>query len=843
MTILTKLIVLATAMLFSCTCNSQVLDSFLYTGVPDSSIWQGNLKDFIVENKYLRSNSQEKNHSFYLGMPIAKRPEYGHIGLSFGFNTSSKNYLDILLCADSLTEKPRQALVLRVGGVQDAIEVIERDSNRVVKVVQHYSGSTHRFQGNVLWEFEEQKRLKITINDSSFYTNSNLCDDIRTPFTGFVVHQSTSSFFHKHRFEHLYWGDKPKDVSPPIIINHELPDNGSLTLFFNEEMDTTWSGSIIVLDKEMFGYKWLNQQTLAAKSVEPWPVNTMFNLEIKNWRDLSKNSIPDTSISSLFLKLAKAKPFDIVINELMVDPKPSVNLPEAEFVELYNTSDKAIDLGTCTFSDASSTAQLPDIVLFPNSYTILASIKDSLNFGMDNTIFLNDFPTLNNSADQLLLQCNSQAIHWLDYDSDYMQNAVKEEGGWSLEMIDTKNPCGGPGNWAYSNNDAGGTPGRQNSISGINPDAEVPYLKGIGVKDNEVILELSEIMYPSLLDAFKFELKQASISPKSVKWSGRTSILLEFEGHFKKGWRDSLRLPALNDCVGFLNRDSIVLVAVPSTAAKSDIVFNEIMFDARTESSEFIELYNASENILDLAEVQLATKDDGEWSNAFPLRGSPTLFFLKTYAVFSENGQSIYSQYLQSDSTVFFDVGKMPNLSSLGGEIYLIDRKVEVIDHLDYSASNHFDLLKTNKGVSLERIHPTTVGYSSDAWVSASELSGGATPGVKNSQYYEPLRATNVRLEYTTFSPNNDGFRDRLVIIFNSLNPVQNTRIAIFTLNGILVKEILPRTLLGTEQTVFWDGKDNSGHRVSPDIYILLLEAYDAKGNIHRERLSLNVVY
>ena len=49
-------------------------------------------------------------------------------------------------------------------------------------------------------------------------------------------------------------------------------------------------------------------------------------------------------------------------------------------------------------------------------------------------------------------------------------DGLKSEGGWSLEIIDTDYPFFGNGNWQASESFEGGTPGRINSVSGVNRD-------------------------------------------------------------------------------------------------------------------------------------------------------------------------------------------------------------------------------------------------------------------------------------------------------------------------------------------------------------------------------------
>ena len=65
-------------------------------------------------------------------------------------------------------------------------------------------------------------------------------------------------------------------------------------------------------------------------------------------------------------------------------------------------------------------------------------------------------------------------MHAVGYTDAWYRNDLKAMGGWTLEMIDPKNPCGGSSNWGASINNKGGTPGANNSIDGINRDDQPP---------------------------------------------------------------------------------------------------------------------------------------------------------------------------------------------------------------------------------------------------------------------------------------------------------------------------------------------------------------------------------
>ena len=88
-----------------------------------------------------------------------------------------------------------------------------------------------------------------------------------------------------------------------------------------------------------------------------------------------------------------------------------------------------------------------------------------------------NFPSLNNAGDQLILRGrDGRTLFEVQYSDTWYRDAVKKDGGWSLEMIDTNNFCAGAANWTASIDATGGTPGRANSVRAANADARPPTL-------------------------------------------------------------------------------------------------------------------------------------------------------------------------------------------------------------------------------------------------------------------------------------------------------------------------------------------------------------------------------
>ncbi|MBL7726750.1 MAG: lamin tail domain-containing protein, partial [Dinghuibacter sp.] len=181
----------------------------------------------------------------------------------------------------------------------------------------------------------------------------------------------------------------------------------------------------------------------------------------------------------LVQQLAAQNRYSVVIDELMADPTPPVGLPAVEYIELKNVSGSNINLSGWRIADAGAqSGPLPAYILKPDSFLIVcssSSLAQLLPFGP--AVSVSGFPSLDNDGDIITLRSPSgMAIHTVAYTTAWYRNPAKAGGGWSLEMTDTRNPCGGAGNWKASTGALGGTPGKRNANYAPNPDTQPPSL-------------------------------------------------------------------------------------------------------------------------------------------------------------------------------------------------------------------------------------------------------------------------------------------------------------------------------------------------------------------------------
>lgn len=631
------------------------------------------------------------------------------------------------------------------------------------------------------------------------------------------------------------------DNIPPVISNIQVVSQTQITVFFSESMDSTTlvngaysiSNGIAIDFVSPIGPDFTIMNVNLLNNIDTGIVYTFTALGIT---DCSGNTISNSGNNKVFGIGRPAQKFEVVINELFPNPSGTPFLPESEFVELYNTTNLVLSLRFFSWSDQSSSTLLPDATIFPNEYIILCSSADVGLFEQyGKTIGLSSWPSLNNSGDVMTLRDNNgNIIHQVAYsDKWYNDDEKLRQGGWSLEMVDTKNPCGEQTNWRASVSSNRGTPGQTNSVATSNLDTKGPnLLAAFAISPDTALLRFNEIIDSASVFTAVYNIT-GGITANIIGQYSPKEVLLKLTPSLQPGLTYIVQINQLNDCVGNLINAGFAFLILPEQGEPGDIIINEALFNPRTGGSDFVEIYNRSNKDIDLRNWSIANFENDTVNNIKTIIDDYYILRPGNYAVISKDTANIKKEYPNSISNTFIQIESMPSYNNENGNIILITNKNDISDRFDYNENMHFPLLNSKKGVSLERLDFYRPTDDPTNWQSAAESVGFATPGYKNSQYLESnFGGGEITINPAIFSPDNDGYQDVLNINYQFTQSGYVGNISIYDSNGRLVKNLMQNELLGTSGTITWNGINENNERATIGIYIIYLEVFDLNGKV-----------
>ncbi len=773
--------------------------------------------------------------------------------VEMAFNPSSSNYTKVYIVSDAqeLTSNLNGYFV-KIGGAEDEVSLYKQTGASEMEIIDGIDDRVNSVSIAI--------RVKLTrdsignwalYSDNSggtlFTPEGSVVDDtyFYSSWFGIVcVHTSTrADQFYFDDF--LVSGSSYVDSIQPFIERIEINSSDQISLCFSEIVDKS-SGE---LKSNYFVNKGISEpivcfiDTSDGSKVHltlgnPLEPTIEYQLNVSGIKDLFGNTMVSTHHDIVFYI---AHQYDVVINEVFADPSPSIGLPEEEFIELYNRSEFTISLKDWEFSDGSTKGAIPDMAIAPDSFIILCSLPAVGAYSKYGTTFgLNNWPSLNNSGDGLILSNDSGVvIHRVTYKDDWFQNNLKRDGGWSLEMIDTENPCAGAHNWAGSSAQGGGTPGSQNSVFGENRDVLPPFLIRAVVVDSVTI----KLLFNEVLDLSKgsdtniYTIDHGIGNPKyaSVDSTDQRNVLIKMPEPMVEKRIYKVTITGISDCVGnSVSGDSYALFGIPEQINPSDLVINELLFNPKLFCSDFVELYNRTNKIIDLEGLYVANLGEGDSLYQVEIISNEGyLVFPQQYIVLSEDIASISRGYMTNNFYSFIEVSDMPSFPDKEGAVILLSNSGERIDQVSYNEDMHFDLMDNVEGVSLERIHFDKPSQDEDNWHSASSTVGYATPGYQNSQFSNFLFGSGtITVEPIVFSPDNDGYRDFVKIHYLFKKHGYTATVSIYDIKGRWIRTLVNNELLGISGTYVWDGLTNEGNKARMGMYIIYFEAFDLEGKM-----------
>ena len=540
---------------------------------------------------------------------------------------------------------------------------------------------------------------------------------------------------------------------------------------------------------------------------------------------------------------AQTERYTIVINEIMVDPSPVVGLPNAEYIELRNCSNRSIDLnkwkiekGSTTYSIGNSTVLKPDSLIVLCSKTNLPLFNPSLRI-----IALSSFPILTNDEGIIGLKSpDNTTIHAIEYKSSWHENTIKAAGGWSLEMINPLQPCEN-NNWTSSVHRNGGTPGMENSVYKSKPAASrFEALQCIALNDQTLLIEFSHgADSSSLSNALNYSFREPMLSASSAKAIGSlfNKAEIKLQTAFKPNSVYNIEIKNILSCKKDKSLETSVQTGLQKDPLPKDILVNEVLFNPPSDGSDFIELYNNTQSVVNANELYLSSYNNlGGLTTNYKIGEGHFNFFPKDYIIISEDTAFVKKQWPSAISKKMIQVKNLPSLPDDEGNIIILNKQGIVLDNMYYTDNMHYPFLHDPSGVSLERIQPAASSQDKNNWHSASSFVNYASPTLENSQYKKSdSTPSHFEIAPKILSPNNDGINDVLGINYHFDQPGYTCTVYLFGLQGNLISKIIDNILLGTSGSICWNGL-NKGQILPAGQYIVYIEAFHLQSKTVKEK-------
>jgi hypothetical protein len=641
-----------------------------------------------------------------------------------------------------------------------------------------------------------------------------------------------------------------KDIMPPEVADCKPVARNSIEISLNEEPDddfislvnfsanspTKTANNIIKLYP--FSYRITFDNVFLNRTINNLVINRLCDKDSNCTYNIS---IPFTPVW--------AERGDVIISEVMADPIPSVSLPEKEYLEITNKSEFSFSLKNWKLSSEGQSSLFPGIIITPGEYLIVCSVTDTSYFHRYGRVAgVKSFPSLTDANKCIVLSDSSDnMIHGVEYSSDWYGDQLKSEGGWSLEMIDKNYPFYMSGNWTASLSNTGGTPGKRNSAEGENPDRSFIGLVNV-FPTNNTSIEVSFSEPVKDIENFLPEVKVGEMNIKSLVSSDPLlrKFVIKFDITLKRNQQYTITFPSsLTDFSDNKIEKESFCFGLPEPVSTGDILFNEILFNPLPGDQDYIELYNASEKVINASDLYFVSvsSESGDTSELVPVSGENRCILPGAFYAVTTDREAVIRRYFTCVPANIFQTGQLPSMPDDKGHLILLNRQLGLIDEVSYDEKMHYSLLSGYEGIALEKLRPASLSSDWNNWHSASEASGWGTPGASNSVYSsQPVSEENVVLSSTKITPDNDGIEDFLVIDLKLQGNGNVVAVLLYDETGNFIRKLTDNLLAGNQATVTWDGTGEDGSLVSTGIYIIYISVFDDAGKSKRWKKVCTVV-
>ena len=824
----------------------------------DLNGWEGDLAHFTINaSQQLQLNAPGGSTLSWIHTPVTFADSMvWELYLKMDFAPSTSNQLKLILGATTNDLSTASGYFLEIGasGDQDALElkylnagveesiasstpalVADQPVELTLRLVKNTDGTWQCF------------KLGDVVPELLFSASHNSTSLSSLAVFGFQC-RYTDTRRDKFFFDNVHLFAPQPDVTPPQWLDIDVPDAQTLELTFDEPLEPASAQTLLnytlVPGNAHPGSIVHNGNLVTLTWDSPFASLQEYTLTVQDVKDEAGNAITPASKNFTFILIEKANENELLLTEIMADPTPVNGLPDAEYLELYNHSTKIIRLSDYTLKAGSSERDLPSDLLYPGTFAILCDTDNAGLFASyGQVVLIDNMPALTNSGVYLaVMDQQGQVLHELTYDLSWYNSSAKSDGGWSLEMINPEMSCSEKINWTASNHLSGGTPGDQNSQWTVLPDVSGPVFGSYYAEtDQTLLLRFWEKLDGLLMSNPSAYTIQPALTVTDATLIDPMTVQLTFATPMAEGTVYRLLPFDAYDCVGNISHigDSIEFGLIVD-ASPGELLIHEVLFNPASGGSRFVEILNPTGkyiNLQTLVIARLTTQDQD-----FYPTGAAALLGPGELAVFSPSPSDIMSRYTVPHPNQLYEAllpawdEDRDNISLLVGG--------EVIDSFTYSSEWHLPVIADQNGVSLERVSPSFPSTDASNWHSASSLSGYGTPTGPNSQ--QLLLPVDTETPFTfinrIFSPDEDGYKDYLAIRFTTGSTDDIASVWVYDLEGREIHQLISNESIGTSGLVQWDGRNVEGVLADRGMYIILVQLWNADGDVREYQASCALV-
>lgn len=364
------------------------------------------------------------------------------------------------------------------------------------------------------------------------------------------------------------------------------------------------------------------------------------------------------------------------------------------------------------------------------------------------------------------------------------------------------------------------------------PDRQGPEVLEVTVIDPlNILIQCDETLEPDAAFNASIVISPFSgnlLSPSLV--NENTGLAIRLTEPLLSGISYSFSIAGLKDLLGNEGEAFTTSFFLLSEPEPGDVIINEILFNPATGGVDYIEIYNRSTKYLNINHLIIENNTRGDVEE---LKVENRLEPGK-YLCITEDTSIIRLRFSPPDTAVFIQ-SDLPAFNNDTGNI-TIYRPLDmvILDQFNYSEDMHFSELEDLNGVALERINPFGDTQDANNWFSGSSATNYGTPGYQNSNFLNPVFSDDevLSFEKKTFSPNQDGVDDQLIIKYNLPENGYLVDIDIYDQYGRFCRKLINNELLSSQGLIFWDGLNGSGEIERIGIYFIILEAHNTEGNV-----------